>query len=461
LNQEKRDESKPLYLYFGLAAIIVAFIGGVLISNPSIVAGIGSGSAPYVPVVRHFTLIIKEHDIQEGPSEVWHAWTYNGTVPGPTMYANVGDTLEVKVYNQLGLIHSFHTHLDNYNFTSDGSQANVIVGLGAGAMIAPGQSYTYYLNATYAGIFYYHCHSADKYPVSYHIAQGLYGLIMVADPAHPVQVSHDYVVAMGELGPNTTGSGGAPYIMDGIGFPGGEGALMNLYATQGISGVEATFNQTLLAFQATVGQTIRFNVINVGEQVHSFHLHDAELISEWVNPGVPVPDAVVGLDPAEAESVFVTLTQPGVFLFHCHVVQHADLGMIGVLIVLNSNGQLPTAAPTTTSLTTSNSSALTLTTLTSSKVSQVQILSGASLNSTSNGFSPSTIHVVIGVNNTVMWTNNDGTPHTVTANDGSFDSGAITAGQSWTYTFTQPGTYQYHCSYHSWMTGTVIVEAAG
>ena len=66
---------------------------------------------------------------------------------------------------------------------------------------------------------------------------------------------------------------------------------------------------------------------------------------------------------------------------------------------------------------------------------------------------------MIGVNNTVTWVNNDDAPHTVTANDGSFNSGNLDPGQSWSFTFTDPGTYTYHCSYHSWMEGTVIVKS--
>ena len=67
--------------------------------------------------------------------------------------------------------------------------------------------------------------------------------------------------------------------------------------------------------------------------------------------------------------------------------------------------------------------------------------------------------MVIGVNNTVQWTNNDIAPHTVTAVDKSFDSGELNTGDTFTYTFTTPGTYQYGCSYHPWMKGTVIVKA--
>jgi plastocyanin len=86
------------------------------------------------------------------------------------------------------------------------------------------------------------------------------------------------------------------------------------------------------------------------------------------------------------------------------------------------------------------------------------------------GYTPSTITVVIGVNNTVMWLNNDtvsgvGTAHTVTdatepTGGGFTGSGEMLANTTYTFTFTVPGTYQYFCSYHAWMMGTVIVEAA-
>jgi len=55
--------------------------------------------------------------------------------------------------------------------------------------------------------------------------------------------------------------------------------------------------------------------------------------------------------------------------------------------------------------------------------------------------------------------NNDNAAHTVTAKDGSFDSGNMGSGSSYTHTFTTPGTYRYFCAYHSWMVGTVVVKA--
>jgi len=59
---------------------------------------------------------------------------------------------------------------------------------------------------------------------------------------------------------------------------------------------------------------------------------------------------------------------------------------------------------------------------------------------------------------TIKWTNNDGVTHTVTADDGSFDSGSLTNGASFSHTFSTAGTYTYHCSIHTTMTGTVTVQ---
>lgn len=72
-------------------------------------------------------------------------------------------------------------------------------------------------------------------------------------------------------------------------------------------------------------------------------------------------------------------------------------------------------------------------------------------------FHPNTITVVIGVNNTVTWTNNDATTHTVTSDNSLFPGGTLAPGATYTSTFDQAGTYAYHCSIHPTMTGVVHV----
>ncbi|MEU8076243.1 multicopper oxidase domain-containing protein [Catellatospora citrea] len=74
-------------------------------------------------------------------------------------------------------------------------------------------------------------------------------------------------------------------------------------------------------------------------------------------------------------------------------------------------------------------------------------------------FSPSTLTVTVG--DTVTWVNQetDGTSHTVAADGGAFISGNIAPGGSFSFTFTSTGTFNYHCTLHPFMTGTVIVTA--
>lgn len=96
----------------------------------------------------------------------------------------------------------------------------------------------------------------------------------------------------------------------------------------------------------------------------------------------------------------------------------------------------------------------------------VNISSGASActnPSTPCGFDPATITVVMGLNNTVMWTNQDQAVHTVTGTGWGVVVTStylgIPPGGNFTYTFTTPGTYQYHCIYHPGMIGTVVVKS--
>jgi plastocyanin len=77
-------------------------------------------------------------------------------------------------------------------------------------------------------------------------------------------------------------------------------------------------------------------------------------------------------------------------------------------------------------------------------------------------YQPATITVVVGVNNTISWLDMDSIPHTVTNSTGApvvFDK-TMTQGDTFTITFSSPGTYHYFCRFHDWMKGTIIVKAA-
>ena len=68
--------------------------------------------------------------------------------------------------------------------------------------------------------------------------------------------------------------------------------------------------------------------------------------------------------------------------------------------------------------------------------------------------------LVIAVGTTVTWTNNDSIPHTSTSDSSVWDSGILSAGQSFSFAFTQAGTFPYHCAIHgaASMSGTIVVQ---
>src|SRR5262245_34518991 len=72
------------------------------------------------------------------------------------------------------------------------------------------------------------------------------------------------------------------------------------------------------------------------------------------------------------------------------------------------------------------------------------------------GYVPNPIAVSVGT--AVTWTNNDSIAHTVTSNNGVFNSGTLGPGQNFSFTFQSAGTFQYHCTFHAGMVGSVVVQ---
>jgi plastocyanin len=71
-------------------------------------------------------------------------------------------------------------------------------------------------------------------------------------------------------------------------------------------------------------------------------------------------------------------------------------------------------------------------------------------------FKPATVTVPVGT--IITWKNLDDDPHTVTANDGSFNSKGLAQGDTWSHQFSKPGVYAYHCTVHPFMQASVIVK---
>lgn len=130
--------------------------------------------------VREFTLIVDENQkipISED-GHVHEGWTFNNTIPGPTIRVTEGDLVRIKIINSDGNehAHSFHTH-SIHSAQVDG----VSMGGYQGGAISPGNSFVYEFVASPYGVYPYHCH-VD--PIADHINRGLYGM-MIIDPKQP------------------------------------------------------------------------------------------------------------------------------------------------------------------------------------------------------------------------------------------------------------------------------------
>ncbi len=144
------------------------------------------------------------------------------------------------------------------------------------------------------------------------------------------------------------------------------------------------------------------------------------------------------LDPGQSASI--TFNTVGTYTYLDHQ-NHDSSAYHGTIVVTNTatpappsaNGPTPPAATPAAPMT-------------------------ASIRLAGGQFSPTS--VTVGVGGTVTWLNDDGSKHTVTADNATFDSGTFGAGATFTHTFTTAGTYAYGCDFHGNMRGTVIVTAA-
>ncbi len=71
-------------------------------------------------------------------------------------------------------------------------------------------------------------------------------------------------------------------------------------------------------------------------------------------------------------------------------------------------------------------------------------------------FAPATVEVPAGTK--VIWTNQDKAHHSVISDTGLFGSSPLKQGEKFSHTFSGAGTYAYHCGYHAYMTGVVVVK---
>jgi nitrite reductase (NO-forming) len=137
-------------------------------------------------------LVASEKEVQVAPDNALHpggvkynAMVFNGTIPGPVIAIDQGDTLEVTLRNDGKLVHSMDFHAG-----FGASKAN-------SGPVKPGESKTWELQGVYPGAFFYHCSADALNGIWEHIANGMYGGIVV----HPTneKPAKEFYVGFGEI----------------------------------------------------------------------------------------------------------------------------------------------------------------------------------------------------------------------------------------------------------------------
>src|SRR5215210_5919444 len=149
--------------------------------------------------VKRVTMIADEVEVQVAPDNALHpggvtykAMFFNGTIPGPVVSVDQGDTVEFTLINQGQVIHSMDFHAGFGPLAAVGSNASA-----TGSNIRPGENVTWTWSAPYAGVFFYHCGADGLNGVWEHIANGMYGGIVV----HPrdERPAKEFYVVFGEI----------------------------------------------------------------------------------------------------------------------------------------------------------------------------------------------------------------------------------------------------------------------
>ena len=273
------------------------------------------------PALVHVTLTAKEMVGSLDPSAgtTYRYWTFNGKVPGPMIRVRQGDTVEVTLRNDptSHMAHSVDFH--------------AALGPGGGAALSqttPGQSKTFTFKATTPGLFVYHCGTPM---IAEHMANGMYGLILVEPETGLSHVDHEYYIVQGEL-----------YTAE----PKGKEGLQQFSAVKLMAEKPEyfVFNGAVDALTtehpmpAKVGETVRVFFGNAGpNQTSSSHVV-GEIFTKVYQDGsltsAPLTDVQTAGVPSGAAAVFeFAARKPGKFALMDHAISRMAKGNMAVFDV--------------------------------------------------------------------------------------------------------------------------------
>jgi FtsP/CotA-like multicopper oxidase with cupredoxin domain len=412
------------------------------------------GTTPPTPPtggVREFELTAQEVDWELFPGAVVKAWAYNGTVPGPELRVTEGDLVRVVFTNRLPVPTAVHWHGLDVPMAMDG-----VPGLTQGA-VAPGGRFVYEFVATNPGTRWYHSHQDAELQGPL----GLYGPLIV-DPRTPEPVRYDreltFVLSEWDLGLTpAVATGEAPLPPGRPDLPLSKQLDYDLFLLNGKA------HEAIPPIEVREGERVRLRLLNAGNLLHTMHSH-GHSFRVVATDGNPVPAGLqltkdsVTLGPSERVDVELHATNPGVWMFHCHMEHHMANGMMTTLRYAGAAPLVAAGGAGHGGAHAGHRAPAALPAETPAAPDPAAGLPARQIVLTDNRFLPERLTVPAG--STVTWVNYGANVHTITAEDGSFDSGPVAPGGVFAFSFARPGDYPYLCRPHrrGGMTGTVVVR---
>jgi nitrite reductase (NO-forming) len=261
-------------------------------------------------------LVVTEREMTVAPGIVQTVWTFGDQVPGPVLRVKVGDTVRVTLVNPETnkLPHSIDFHASLVAWNDEMRSIN------------PGEELVYEFVAKYAGVYMYHCGTT---PALHHIAQGMFGMIIVEPAAGLAPVEHEYVLVQNEW-----------YMVEQAGFISLEEASAPAPAPDAVvwNGIANQYADHPI--EVPVGEEVRVFVLNAGPSVDSsFHVVGS-LFHEVIKEGVHLREGnegnwgsqAVDLSPAQGAIVEMRFDEDGMYPIVTHAFNFVGRGALGMFM---------------------------------------------------------------------------------------------------------------------------------
>jgi FtsP/CotA-like multicopper oxidase with cupredoxin domain len=240
------------------------------------------------------------------------------TIPGPLIELTEGETVEIEMVNNLDVAASLHVHGVDYDTASDGTKMNDSVVEPGGRRTyvwrthAPGRHVSGVIEHGSAGYWHYHDHNVGTEHGTGGIRAGLYGPVIVRRKGD-VLPDRQFTVVFNDMTINNRTGADVPELT------------------------------------AKLGERVEFVVITHGDFFHTFHVHGHRWADNRTGLLEHQKDTTRIIDtrttgPGDSFGFQVVAGDrvgPGMWMYHCHVQSHADMGMAGVFKVTDADGNIP------------------------------------------------------------------------------------------------------------------------